>query len=68
VQCNNWNKFGKLFQYADSVDAEFVATGHYARLEEVGREKALLRGRDSGKDQSYVLYGVERKYLKRMID
>src|ERR1700755_2046245 len=33
VQCNNWIKFGKLFDYADSVGAEFVATGHYARLE-----------------------------------
>src|SRR3954452_14925043 len=33
VQCNNWIKFGKLFDYADSVNAEFVATGHYARLE-----------------------------------
>src|SRR5256885_3769702 len=32
VQCNNWLKFGKLFDYADSVGAEFVATGHYARL------------------------------------
>ena len=30
--CNNWIKFGKLFDYADSVGAEFVATGHYARL------------------------------------
>src|SRR5205823_3516919 len=29
VQCNNWIKFGKLFDYADSVGAEFVATGHY---------------------------------------
>src|SRR3954470_21661210 len=32
VQCNNWLKFGKLFDYADSVGAEFVATGHYARV------------------------------------
>ena len=32
MQCNNWIKFGKLFDYADSVGAEFVATGHYARL------------------------------------
>ena len=31
VMCNNWLKFGKLFDYADSVGAEFVATGHYAR-------------------------------------
>ena len=33
VLCNNWLKFGKLFDYADSVGAEFVATGHYARLQ-----------------------------------
>jgi tRNA-specific 2-thiouridylase len=32
VQCNNWIKFGKLFDYADSVGAEFVATGHYAKI------------------------------------
>lgn len=72
VQCNNWIKFGKLFDYADSVNAEFVATGHYAKLEQQPRsngspEPALLRGRDSGKDQSYVLFGIQRKYLKRML-
>ena len=33
VVCNNWLKFGKLFDYADSVGAKFVATGHYARLD-----------------------------------
>ena len=32
IMCNNWLKFGKLFEYADSVGAEFVATGHYAQL------------------------------------
>lgn len=32
VQCNHWLKFGKLFDYADSIGAEFVATGHYAQL------------------------------------
>src|SRR5262245_11514780 len=34
VQCNNWIKFGKLFDYANSVGAEFVATGHYARIQQ----------------------------------
>ncbi len=74
VQCNNWIKFGKLFDYADSVDAEFVATGHYAKLEPLPKlrssrspEPALLRGRDTAKDQSYVLFGIERKYLSRML-
>lgn len=67
VQCNNWIKFGRLFDYADSVDAEFVATGHYARLEQAEDGPALLRGVDSGKDQSYVLAGIDRKYLSRML-
>jgi tRNA-specific 2-thiouridylase len=73
VQCNNWIKFGKLFDYADSVGAEFVATGHYARLARAGArrprraETALLRGVDTGKDQSYVLFGIQRRFLDRML-
>lgn len=67
VQCNNWIKFGRLFDYADSVDAEFVATGHYAQLEERDGQWALLRGVDQGKDQSYVLAGIDRAFLKRML-
>ncbi len=68
VQCNNWIKFGKLFDYADSVGAEFVATGHYARLEPTfSGTPALLRGRDSAKDQSYVLFGINKDYLGRML-
>jgi tRNA-specific 2-thiouridylase len=84
VQCNNWLKFGKLFDYADSVGAEFVATGHYARLSSrptpcaVNDQRhtecacyddapALLRGIDDGKDQSYVLFGIHRRLLSRML-
>ena len=62
VQCNNWIKFGKLFDYADSVGAEFVATGHYARLETLADgSTALLRGVDAAKDQSYVLFGIRSR-------
>ena len=69
VQCNNWIKFGKLFDYADSVGAEFVATGHYARLinGEQNELPRLIRGEDLSKDQSYVLFGIDRSYLKRML-
>lgn len=67
VQCNNWIKFGRLFNYADSVDAEYVATGHYAQVAERDGQVALLRGVDNGKDQSYVLAGIERTYLTRML-
>lgn len=67
VQCNNWIKFGKLFDYADSVGAQYVATGHYARLETDAGQPALLRGNDDTKDQSYVLFGIQRHLLSRML-
>lgn len=67
VQCNNWIKFGRLFDYADSVDAEFVATGHYAQMLQRDGQLSLVRGVDSKKDQSYVLAGIDRKYLPRML-
>lgn len=66
VMCNNWLKFGKLFEYADSIGAEYVASGHYARLTEEADGPALRQGRDGGKDQSYVLFGIDRRLLPRM--
>ncbi len=67
VQCNNWIKFGRLFDYADSVDAEFVATGHYAQIVHRHGEPELLRGVDPAKDQSYALAGIDRRVLPRMM-
>jgi len=68
IMCNTWLKFGKLFEYADSVGAEYVATGHYARIvpDRAGGPPALCRGRDAAKDQSYVLFGVKRRLLDRL--
>lgn len=69
VMCNNWIKFGKLFDYADSIGAEFVATGHYARLAECDGvpSTGLYRGIDDDKDQSYVLFGIHPHLLSRML-
>lgn len=68
VVCNHWIKFGKLFDYAASVGAEYVATGHYARLTPAADgPPALRRGVDSGKDQSYVLFGIPSELLPRMM-
>jgi tRNA-specific 2-thiouridylase len=69
VMCNNWLKFGKLWEFAQQVDAEAIATGHYAQLREVDGEDrpALARGPDPGKDQSYVLFGISRELLDRVI-
>ncbi len=94
VMCNNWLKFGKLWDFAQKVGAEYIASGHYARLEHaalapkldnVGCDAAdragesssdraqesvrpaIYRGRDGGKDQSYVLFGIDRAILDRVI-
>ncbi|MCY2993744.1 MAG: tRNA 2-thiouridine(34) synthase MnmA, partial [Planctomycetota bacterium] len=69
VMCNNWLKFGKLFDYADSLGAQFVATGHYARLVSPAATSTpeLHCGVDLSKDQSYVLFGVARRLLSRML-
>lgn len=67
VMCNNKIKFGKLFDYANSVGAEFLATGHYAQLNIEKDQLLLTRGMDRSKDQSYVLFGIKRQYLQRML-
>jgi tRNA-specific 2-thiouridylase len=70
VRCNQWIKFGRLFDYADGVDAEFVATGHYARMISGSgnhQPNELHRGLDSAKDQSYALFGIRPELLPRML-
>ncbi|MFN0137701.1 MAG: tRNA 2-thiouridine(34) synthase MnmA [Phycisphaerae bacterium] len=66
VMCNIHLKFGKLLRYADMMDAEFVATGHYARIIRTDAGNArLARGVNTAKDQSYVLFGIRREDLAR---
>ncbi|HEY7090921.1 MAG TPA: tRNA 2-thiouridine(34) synthase MnmA [Tepidisphaeraceae bacterium] len=69
VRCNDWLKFGKLAKYAEAVGADFVASGHYARIgvDPVSGEKALLRGKDHRKDQSYVLFGMNRQTIEHTL-
>lgn len=75
VRCNDWLKFGKLHQYARQIDAQFVASGHYARIERAPKPTdcnpsalpRLLRGVDHSKDQSYVLFGAPRERLNEML-
>jgi tRNA-specific 2-thiouridylase len=67
VVCNNWLKFGKLWSYGKSLEADYIATGHYARIELRDGEHHLLRGVDPDKDQSYVLFGLRRSLLPRLL-
>ncbi len=63
VMCNTWLKFGKLWEFAQQIGADRIATGHYASAE----NGVLLRAVDPEKDQSYVLFGIERQILDRLI-
>jgi tRNA-specific 2-thiouridylase len=68
VQCNNWLKFGKLWEFAQQVGASYIATGHYARIREVAPgDWGLFRGDDDNKDQSYVLFGIRRELLPNIL-
>jgi tRNA-specific 2-thiouridylase len=68
VTCNQQVKLARLWQVAQSFGADYVATGHYARVRQNPDGTAeLLRGRDESKDQSYFLFGVPQSILARLI-
>jgi tRNA-specific 2-thiouridylase len=64
IACNDKIKFSFLAQRARMLQASYVATGHYARIEPDGSGAlALRRGADADKDQSYVLFGMRQEQL-----
>lgn len=67
VRCNREIKFGALFDFADELGADFLATGHYARIVFEGGRFRLKRAVDERKDQSYVLYNLTAEKLSRII-
>src|SRR5256714_5585119 len=69
VRCNDWLKFGKLARYAEAIGADYVASGHYARIgtDPLTGSPALMRGRDHRKDQSYVLFGMTAHALSHTL-
>jgi tRNA-specific 2-thiouridylase len=68
VVCNIWLKFGKLWGYGKQVGADFVATGHYARVMRASDGTLrVARGVDRAKDQSYVLFGLRRELLPHVL-
>ncbi len=67
VLCNREIKFKQFARYARSLGADFIATGHYARLEVVDGRNRLLKGIDTDKDQSYFLQAVTNKQFDRCL-
>lgn len=69
VMCNQNLKFGRLIDRADQLGADFIATGHFARVGKNadGSRHLLKRGRDLRKDQSYFLFSLRQDQLARAI-
>ena len=64
VRCNQWIKFELLMKKARELAADFLATGHYARVErDSGGLYRLAKGVDQGKDQSYFLFTLTQEQL-----
>lgn len=67
VMCNQNLKFGRLIDRANQLGAEFIATGHFARLDRGNGRVLLKRGRDLRKDQSYFLFSLRQDQLARAL-
>ena len=67
VLCNAEIKFKAFLDHAMRLGASKIATGHYARIKKGGERFELLRGLDSGKDQSYFLHRLNQEQLSRVM-
>jgi tRNA-specific 2-thiouridylase len=65
VLCNTHIKWNALLRRADAMDCEFIATGHYAKINELDGRKYISKAKDLHKDQSYVLWGLSQECLQR---
>ena len=69
VECNKFMKFGEFYKIAKDLGCDYIATGHYARIEysEKYNQKVLKKSAEEKKDQTYFLYGVSNEILKHII-
>lgn len=67
VACNRHIKFGTFLHHARRLGAEYIATGHYARVMHQGDQGCLYKAADTDKDQTYFLHSVRSEALARTI-
>ncbi len=67
LMCNRHIRFDLLLRRALTLDARYLATGHYVRLERANGRYRLLKGLDAHKDQSYVLYMLDQNVLPHLL-
>jgi len=69
IECNQYLKFGAFYQRARELNCDFVATGHYARVEfsEKYQQFVLKKAKEEKKDQSYFLYRISKEILPHIL-
>lgn len=67
VACNRYVKFASLLKKAKEMGIEYIATGHYARVEQKDGRYLLRKAKDESKDQSYVLYNLTQEQLSKTL-
>ena len=67
ISCNKLIKFPILMKEAEKIKADFIATGHYSKINKTKKGYSLLYAADSSKDQSYFLYELTQKELAKLI-
>lgn len=67
ILCNKEIKFKAFLQHALNLGADYIATGHYARVREADGEFRLLKARDDAKDQTYFLHTLGQEQLARSL-
>ncbi|HMN68174.1 MAG TPA: tRNA 2-thiouridine(34) synthase MnmA [Bdellovibrionales bacterium] len=65
--CNTYLKFDHLIQKMKELECDYIATGHYARIDQVGGEPRLISSADDWKDQTYFLFTLERGILNKIL-
>ncbi|MCP4415973.1 MAG: tRNA 2-thiouridine(34) synthase MnmA [Chloroflexi bacterium] len=67
IECNRQIRFTYLLERARALDADYLATGHYAQVRHTANGYQLLKGRDEKKDQSYVLHVLNQEKLGQVL-
>ena len=67
IICNKEIKFKEFLEWAIHLGADYIATGHYARLGKENRRHLLLKGLDQHKDQSYFLHTLDQEALSQVL-
>lgn len=69
IECNKYMKFGAMYEKAKELGCDYIATGHYAKIEwdDKYKQNVLKKSKADKKDQSYVVYNLPRKMLDKVL-